>query len=71
MRSISSGGQPWRVERVTLPETWGVMASIKALSAGKNSLRTRMHSWKMGVWEASAMPFRKPSTFSPWMPARS
>ena len=71
MRSISSGGQPWRVDTVTLPETRGLMLSIKAASPGKNSFKTRMHSRKMGVSEASFMLLRKVSTFSPRIPSRS
>ena len=56
---------------VTDPETWGVMVSMKSASPGKNSFKTAMHSWKMGVLEASTMPSRKEFTFSPWIPARS
>ena len=44
MRSISSGGQPWRVETVTLRDTRGEMALINAASRGNMSRSTRRHS---------------------------
>ena len=56
MRSISSGGQPWRVETVTLRDTRGEMASMKAVFWGNSSFRTYLHSPKMAVRPASIMP---------------
>ena len=53
------------INQVTLPEIWGVMVSIKAVSPGKSSFRTLMHSWNTGLPDASFMLFRKPSIFSP------
>ena len=72
MRSISSGGQPWRVERVTEPEmSGGDGVDESAFRRGTAHGERQMHSWKMGVSAAFIMPFRKVSTFSPWMPSRS
>ena len=49
------GGQPWRVETVTLRETRGEMASMKSRSAGNSSVRTALHSWNCAVLRASIM----------------
>ena len=58
MRSISSGGQPWRVERVTLRETRGEMLCMNARSAGNIRSSTSRHSRKTGVAEASIISLR-------------
>ena len=60
MRSISSGGQPWRVDSVTEAETYGLTELTK--SASKFWKRSRLaraqsrHSAHTAVPEASFMP---------------
>ena len=60
MRSISAGGQPWRVDSVTLVDTCGETDSTNASSTWEKRPRLAsaqpLHSAQTSVWLASFMP---------------
>ena len=68
MRSISSGGQPCRVDRVMDVQMWGLMASMYAASTpgrrSRFSFAQAVHSAHTALAEASFMPSMYLSTFS-------